>query len=204
MKRILFITALFVAFTCVYAQTDTTYNYLFNKEQGQKNLWKPYASMTFQHLYVKTNTMPGIELGMTLNNHFLVGIYGQGTVGNFSHMHHDTLYNIMLGEGGVVFGYVTKPNQTLHFGGTFKLGYTSLVADDEEIKIAKDFEPVAEDDGVVYHPEVFAEINVSKYMKVKLGAGYSFYLLNNENIVCNTQLDSWTLNFGIAFSNFSK
>jgi hypothetical protein len=203
MKRIFILMAAASFFILSNAQ-DSNYESIFNKDSGKKNLWKPYAGLTFQHLYVKTNTMPGVDLGVSINNNLMVGIYGQGTVGNFSHLTNDVLYNIMLGEGGFLVGYVTKPNKTLHFGGTFKLGYVSMVADDEEIKLFNDFEPVAEDAGVVYHPEIFSEINVSKFMKVRLGAGYSFYLLNDESIMCNQTLDSWTLNLGIVFSNFAK
>jgi hypothetical protein len=203
MKRISILLALVSVFILSNAQ-ENNYEYLFKKDKNNKNLWKPYASLTFQHLVVKTNTMPGLELGFSLNNNFLVGFYGQGTVGNFSHEYNNEINHVLFGEGGILAGYSMEPNKTLHFGGTFKLGYMSMVADDEEIKLFNDFEPIAEDAGVVYHPELFSEINVSKYMKVKLGAGYSFYLLNNENIICNQSLDSWALNFGVVFSNFIK
>lgn len=203
MKR-LFLLLTATAFFIQSNAQEPEYNYLLKKEEGSKNSWKPYAGLTFQHLYVKTNTMPGIEAGLTLNNNFLVGIYGQGTVGNFSHEYEGNISHIIFGEGGLVAGYITEPGKTLHFGGTFKLGYMSMVADDQEIKLFSDYEPIAEDAGVVYHPELFSELNVSKFMKVRLGAGYSFYLLNNENIICNQSLDSWTLNLGIVVSNFAK
>jgi hypothetical protein len=203
MKRIAMFLATASIFILSNAQ-ENGYDYLLNKGSNQKNLWKPYASLTFQHLNIKTNTMPGVELGVSLNNNFIMGIYGQGTVGNFSHVTNEVLYNIIFGEGGIMLGYVTRPNKTLHFGGTFKLGYISMVADDEEIKLFTDFEAVAEDAGVTYHPELYSELNISKYMKVRLGAGYSFFVFDNEKVMCNKSLDSWTLNLGFVFSNFSK
>jgi hypothetical protein len=203
MKKIAFlITATFLSM--IVTAQENSYDFLLNKENNPRSLWNFYGGFTFQHLYVKTNTMPGLELGVVLNRNFMMGAFGQGTVGNFSHLHNTENYSVMLGEGGIMAGYVTEPFKTLHFGGTFKVGYVSLVADDEEIKLFSDFEPVAEDAGVVYHPEIFSELNVSRFMKIRLGAGYSFYLLNDESILCNTELDSWTLNMSLVFSNFSK
>jgi hypothetical protein len=205
MKRFLLVSFTALFFVLANAQDSIPgYNYLFKKENYYKNAWKCYSTLTFQHLCVKTNTMPGLEVGLAMNNNLMLGIYGQGTVGNFYNESYAGNFNVVFGEAGIMAGYLSEPNKTLHFGGLLKLGHVSMFADDEEIKIFKGFEPVAKDKGIVYHPEVFSELNVSRYMKIRLGAGYSFYLLDRENIMCNKTLDSWTLNMGIVFSNFPR
>jgi hypothetical protein len=203
MKQIIILLALASTFILSSAQ-DNGFDYIFNKPLSQKNSWKLYGELTFQHLNVKTNTMPGLEVGVTFNNNFMMGVYGQGTSGNFYHLYNNTEENIMFGEGGFVVGYIKEPNKILHFGGLFKLGYISIVADDVEMELFKDFEPTAEDNGMVYHPELFSELNISKFMKARLGVGYSFFVFDNETVMCNKSLDSWTLNLGFVFSNFSK
>ena len=203
MKRAILFPILFSFIFLANAQ-EKEYQYIFQKSPEYGLKWDFFGGLTFSHLQVKTNTMPGIETGFMLNNNFLLGVYGSGTVGNFAQQYGDDYHHVMFGEGGFMAGYIANTNKTMHFGGTFKLGYVSLVADDKEMKLFNDVDPIAEDNGTVYHPELFCELNITPFMRVKLGAGYSFYLLEDESVVCNNTIDSWTMNLGIVFGNFSK
>lgn len=203
MKKILLSVAIFSVAMAIAAQ-ENNYNYLFkeNQENPLKKEW--YVGLTSKHMQVNSNTMPGIEAGVMLNDAFLVGIYGMGTSGNFTFQNYNGFNHIMYGEGGLLAGYVANPDQMLHFGGTIKLGYLSLIAHEDEIRVFDDFEPTAEDDGVVYHPEIFSEINVARFLKVRVGLGYSFYVFDEETVLCNKDLDSWNMNVGLIFGNFLK
>lgn len=182
---------------------DSTYEYIFSgKPENVKVHF--YGGLTFQHVSEITNTMPGIEGGVLFNKKFVAGLYGQGTTGNFGIRYNDTIHNIMFGEGGLFLGYISKFKKPLHFGGMLKIGYVSLVADDNEIKLFEDVDPVAEDNGMVFHPELFSEVNVLKQLKVRLGLGYTFNSLDKESVACNRQLDSWTMNFSILLGNFYR
>jgi hypothetical protein len=164
-----------------------------------------YAGLTFEHHASITNTKPGVEAGVIFNRMFVCGAYGQGTTGNFGIRYYNgDIHNIMFGEGGVFAGYVAGYSKPIHFGGTLKIGYIALVADDQEMKLFKDVEPIAEDGGMVFHPEVFTETNVTKHIKVRLGAGYSFNSLDKESVICNKDLDSWTMNLSVLAGNFAK
>ncbi|NJK87213.1 MAG: hypothetical protein HC906_15765 [Bacteroidales bacterium] len=111
----------------------------------------------------------------------------------------------MFGEGGILLGYTLNPDSKFHFGGSLQMGYLSMVADDEEMELFKDIDDdVLEDNAAVYHPGLFGEVNLTRYAKFKLGVGYSFFLFDEENIICNKTLDSWTLDFGLYFGNFTK
>lgn len=171
---------------------------------SHNNKPKVYAGFSLTHLAVKSNTLPGIEAGVILADHLYAGVYGMGTAGNFTNVYAPDTLSVMFGEGGLALFFVDKPNNLLHFGGGIRIGYASFVADDKEIKIFEEVDPVAEDNALVYHPEIFAEINLSPFSKVRVGAGYSFYLFDQENILCNKSLDSWTMNLGIVFSNFNR
>jgi len=203
MKKTSLSAAMIFILMAVSAQ-ENTYNYLFkvNQENPLKKEW--YIGLTSKHMQVNSNSMPGIEGGIMFNDAFLAGVYGMGTSGNFSYLNYNGFNHIMFGEGGLFAGYVSNPDQMLHFGGTIKLGYISLLAHENEIKIFDDIEPTAEDDGVVYHPEIFSEINVAKFLKIRVGLGYSFYVFDEETVLCNKDLDSWNMNVGLIFGSFYK
>lgn len=171
---------------------------------GQNNKPKVYAGLSLKHLAVKSNTLPGIEAGVVLADHLYAGVYGMGTAGNFSVITPSDTLNVMFGECGLSLFFTDRPTALLHFGGGLRLGYVSLHAADKEIKLFEAVDAVAEDNALVYHPEVFAEVNLTRFSKVRIGAGYSFYLFEQENILCNKDLDSWTMNLGIVFSNFTR
>lgn len=182
---------------------EKPYEYMLLADSG-KPVYTPYAGLVFEHHANISNTKPGIEAGVVINQKFFCGIYGQTTTGNFGIAYEDAIHNIMFGEAGVVAGCVTNYRKPVHFGGVFKIGYISLLADDEELKLFKESDPVAEDNGLVFHPEIFSEVNMCKPLKIRLGLGYSFNSLDKESVICNRDLDSWTMNLSLLFGQFWK
>lgn len=183
---------------------EEKYGCIFCQQPGKTAL-NLYAGLTFEHHTNISNTKPGVEAGVIFNRMFVCGAYGQGTTGNFGIRYYTgDIHNIMFGEGGLFAGYITQYAKPIHFGGLLKIGYISLVADDQEMKLFKDVDPVAEDGGMVFHPEFFTETNITKHIKVRLGLGYSFNSLDKESVICNKDLDSWTMNLSILAGNFAK
>jgi hypothetical protein len=192
-----------IVFTLQVMAADTTYDYVFSNKEKNIQL-NYYGALTFQHFSVVSNTMPGIEGGIVFNKKLFAGVYGHGTTGNFGMSYGGTIHNIMSGEGGLFVGYIGQFPKPIHMGGMLKTGYISLVADDKEMKLFKKVDSVAKDGGMVFHPELFAEANITKQLKIRLGLGYSFHSLDKESVAYNCQLDSWTMNLGILFGNFYK
>lgn len=203
MKKIILLFGVVLSFSISQSQ-NSNYDYIFNKDVNSKLHINHYGGLTFQYLEEKSNLMPGLEFGILMNKNLSVGFYGQGTPGNFGNTYENIITDIMFHEEGISLGYLSNSFDRLHFGGSFRIGYASLVSDDKEIKLFQSFEPSAKDHGMVFHPEFFTELNFTKTIRVKIGGGYSFFMLNNENIICDKSLDSFTLNFGVLFGNFCK
>jgi len=205
MKKLIF--AIFCVFLSLFGSAQNPdYTTVFEYKQGEKIKPKFYGALLFEHQSLITNTKPGLEIGFLFNNAFFAGIYGMGTSGNFATQINGMLSNNMFGESGVVLSYAIASNKPCHLGGSFRLGYVSVVGDDEEIKLFDDLSErnVVEDNGFTFHPEIFGELNLSKYAKIRLGVGYSFYSFADEKPICNKTIDSWTMNLGIVFGNFAK
>jgi len=182
---------------------ENEYNSVFNNKNGITEI-SFYGGLISEHHSSITSTKPGIEAGIVLNQSFAVGAYGQGTLKNFNTTLEDTKYYNMLGEGGLMLSYMAYSHKRLHFGGMLKVGYVALTSDEEETKMFESVNAAFEDGGWVYHPEIFAELNLYKSMKVRLGVGYSIYNLSDEPVVSSADLNCITVNLGLLFGKFGE
>jgi hypothetical protein len=200
MKRTFLIVSILTWAFMLNAQ-ENDYNYVFNNKNGKPEI-SFYGGLISEHHSSITNTKPGIEAGIVLNQSFAIGAYGQGTLTNFNTSLNDKKYYNILGEGGLLLSYTANSNKRLHFGGLLKIGYAALASDDEEMIMFKSVNAAFEDGGWVYHPEVFAELNLHKSMKVRLGVGYSIYNLSEEHVVSSADINCFTVNLGLLFGKF--
>jgi hypothetical protein len=203
MKRIFLLILLAQIFLFARA-VGTDRGYAVNDTARYINSWKFYAGVTLQHVYLKTNNMPGVEAGFAFDNNLMLGVFGQGTIDKcFSESFAGNI-NVIHGEGGFMAGYVSEPDRCMRMGGLLKLGYVTLVADEEEIRLFKYFEPKAIDYGMICHPEIFGEIDITPYIRIHLGTGYSFHLLHGQSVLSEQSLNSWTMDLGLIFINKSN
>lgn len=201
MKKIFLIVITLTLAFLLNAQ-ENEYNYVFYNNGKPKISF--YGGLISEHHSSITNTKPGIEAGIVLNQSFAFGAYGQGTFTNFNTSLNDTKYYNMLGEGGLSLTYTANSNIKLHFGGLLKIGYAVLTSDDEKMRMFKSVNALFEDGGWVYHPEIFAELNLHKSAKVRLGIGYSIYNLSDEDVVSSADLNCCTINLGLLFGKFGE
>jgi hypothetical protein len=202
MKKIFLIVIILTCAFMLNAQ-ETEYNSVFNNKNGKLEI-SFYGGLISEHHSSITNTKPGIEAGIVFKQSFAIGAYGQGTLTNFNTSLNDTKYYNMLGEGGLLLSYTANNNKMLHFGGLLKIGYAALSSNDEEMKIFKSLNALFEDGGWVYHPEIFAELNLHKSAKVRLGIGYSIYNLSDKHVVSSADLNCFTVNLGLLFGKFGE
>lgn len=202
MKKIFLIVITLTSAFMLHAQ-EKEYNSVFNNKNSKPEI-SFYGGLISEHHSSITSTKPGIEAGIVFNQSFAIGAYGQGTLKNFNTTLNDAKYYTVLGEGGMLLSYMANTHKRLHFGGLLKVGYTALTSNDEEMKMFESVNAEFEDGGWVYHPELFAELNMYKTTKVRLGVGYSIYNLRDEHVVSSSDLNCFTVNLGLLFGKFGE
>ena len=57
--------------------------------------------------------------------------------------------------------------------------------------------------GVVVSPQVFAELNVVKWMKLRTGLGYSIYFYKGQSNIPKSELNNLFISFGFIFGKLN-
>jgi hypothetical protein len=122
----------------------------------------------------------GATGGFIINNDFFAGIYGQKLVNNPSRTDLTTIGYPTYTDGevdmihsGGVLGYINKPGNAIHWGlcGSAGVGILSLTAKDP---VTLKREKIYGDRVYIVIPRLFTEMNLTKWFKVNVSAGYRF------------------------------
>ncbi len=135
-----------------------------------------------------------------LNNRFFFGGYGMGLTNEVNF----TLENQMqveteMGHGGMWLGGIIKPNKILHFGVSTKLGWGSIDTYDVSFTQRRS---LGDDDIFVVTPQVEMELNVARWFKINVGAGYRKVIGVEETMYQATDFDSGVVTLGFLFGWF--
>jgi hypothetical protein len=57
--------------------------------------------------------------------------------------------------------------------------------------------------GLVLTPQVFAETNLTRWMKFRTGISYSIYSFEDQSIIHKSDLNNVSLTFGFIFGKFN-
>ena len=114
-----------------------------------------------------------------LNQTFYIGAFGEGLTTRHYPKNEDNLFyqydaKISFGYGGFWLGYIHKSQNPVHFGVSTRLGWGSIYYDQYYKDVNNHF-PVDKDylDNVfVFVPQIEAEFNFFKWMKINVGIGY--------------------------------
>ena len=84
-----------------------------------------------------------------------------------------TCNRIRFNHGGLMFGYIHKPNKLWHFTTNLKLGTGRLALYDGNIDFSE-FDEYYRDWVAVFTPEIGFEVNLARWCKFGVSAGYRF------------------------------
>jgi len=82
-------------------------------------------------------------------------------------------YRLKMNHGGFWIGYIYKPQSVFHFSGSLKAGWGQLAYYDSDYNIDKADE-YYRDNIFVLTPQIEAEINFLRWLKVNAGVGYRY------------------------------
>jgi hypothetical protein len=205
-KILILITVVFAAQTLCAQQSS--YDYLFGKNRTKKTgtdlLF--YGGLQHQHQDFFNNafSFQGVEAGILLKNSFLFAIYGSAFVSNLEVEIADNPMYMLINQGGFSGGMVRNNSHLLHSGFLLSAGYFSLVGDCNKLPLFRIADHEISISGLVLSPQVFAELNVSTWMRVRTGLAYNFYNFGSNAMIAESDLGNFSFNFGFLFGKFSK
>lgn len=129
----------------------------------------------------------GGEGAVLFNQSLYFGGYGIGMVNfpTYELTEHNSLYrrgnvttskNIIFGHGGLMVGFIFRPNKPLHFGVSSKFGWGAITLIDEFYKTnyfpQTGYHENMVDPVFVFTPQLELEMNFTSWFKLNLGVGY--------------------------------
>jgi len=209
MKTRNILTLILVAFAAqMLCAQQSRYKSLFGKDKTkttEKDM-KVYGGLQHQHQDFFNNafSFQGVEAGILLKNSILVGIYGSAFVSNLKVEIADNPMYILLNQGGFSGGMVRNNSRLLHTGFLMSVGYFSLKGDSNKMPLFRIADHEIAISGLVLSPQVFAELNVSSWMKFRTGLAYNFYNFGSNAMIAESNLENFSINFGFPFGNFNQ
>ena len=161
---------------------------------------------------------------LLINRKFFFGGYGMGLttrhMRSFEVRTGDGTEQVNLytrfGHGGFWLGYIHKPQNAVHWGANLKLGWGGITLNDK-LPYKYDYDPkwknVNTDYVFVVNPEINVGLNLLKWMRINVGAGYRLVTgvdkVPSDNIVEGEYFDdnafsNFTGNITLAFGWFNK
>lgn len=187
----------------LHAQNEN-YQYLFGKNDTLIEEMGWYAGLLHQHqnFFGKAFSYQGIETGMIINNKILLGLFGGAFVSNLQVQENNEDRSVNSWKTGLAVGRIYNGMKTLHTGWLVHLGYFSLASDSAHFSLLNPPATADKINGWVLMPELYAEINLLKWMKVRTGLAYSFYNFEEHASITPSDLQSVGFNFGLMFGRF--
>jgi len=165
-----------------------------------------YSGLIHQHqnFFHKAFSFQGIEAGVILNHTILAGVYGSLFISNLdAHVADYSGLFVNIKQGGLFIGSMTKNVCKLHYGWLLNAGYFSLTGKENDFALFQDRQSIVSAYGLVLSPQVFAEMNVTRWLKVRTGLSYSIYNFEDQSIIKKHDLNNVSLSFGFVFGKFN-
>ena len=191
----------------LFAQ-QSGYACLFKKSKSQKTETSLmfYGGLQHQHQDFFNNafSFQGVEAGILLKNSILLGIYGSAFVSNLEVEIADNPMYMLINQGGFSGGMVRNNSRLLHTGFLLNIGYFSLAGNTNKLPLFRIAEHEISISGIVLSPQVFGELNVSSWMKLRTGLAYNFYNFGSSAMIAKSDLENFSFNFGFLFGKFIR
>lgn len=203
-KQKIQLMALFLVFFTQSRVISSEYEYLFNVNDTIVKDVAFYGGFTHQHhdFFNKAFSFQGVEAGFIFNNSVIVGLYGSSFVNNLEvFMTYKTMY-FSMAQAGIALGYINDYNRFLHTGFLLNMGYISISGDDKSFGLFSPDNPQIDIGAFVISPQVYAELNILKWMKIRTGLSYNFYSYEDHTIIKTEDLQNISFTFAVLFGKF--
>lgn len=166
-----------------------------------KTTVKPFATLYHQHhdFFGKAFSFQGIEGGVIVKRNFYMGAYAALFVTNLKVEVNNATKNVWIGQGGVNAAYVFHKNSRFHPGCQLNMGIFSLRYDEDNFGLFETNKAAFRLKGLVVSPQLFGEVNIADWIKIRTGFSYNFYFYKDHSLVIASDLNHLSFTFGLVF-----
>ena len=152
----------------------------------------------FTQLNGKDAVIMGAHGGVIFNSYFYFGLGAYGLVTNQQldgALPNESL-KMHMGYTGLMMGFNVMPSKVVHFGIPLFVGVGNIEIERQNVFVENSA-------FLVFEPALQLEVNVVRFMKVGLGAGYRMVSSSNlQSDITDDDLSYWTGNFSLVFGKF--
>ncbi len=162
---------------------------------------KGFITIYHQHhdFFGKAFSFQGIEGGGLVNQRFCLGAYTSFFASNLKAEINGFPRYVRIGQAGVLSGYLLKGERRINPGFQINAGYFSIRLDEERFGLFKLYRADESEDGLVVAPQLFGELGLKTWLKVRAGLSYNFYFPENKSVFNRADLNGLSFTFGIVF-----
>jgi hypothetical protein len=155
-----------------------------------------------QNFFGKAFSFQGVETGIILNHNLIFGIYGSTFASNLgTEISNNPMY-VLMSQFGLIGGIMQNDSKFFHAGFQVNIGYFSLQGDNFKMPLFNCSDHLISFNGPVLAPQVFAEMNATNWMRIRMGLAYNFYFFKNHPQVSRSDIEGISFNFGFVFGKF--
>ena len=159
-----------------------------------------YGSLNskFTRLNGKDAVLIGGYGGVIFNGYFYFGIgaYGLVSTSQFSGTYPEQNLDMHMGYTGLMMGFNVMPKKVVHFSAPLFLGVGNLELEHHDVFVENSA-------FLLIEPGLQLELNIVRFMKIGVGAGYRMvHSTNLRNPITDDDLSYWSGNFTMVFGKF--
>jgi len=197
MKGIRIVLVLFFVFAsalCICAQEQR--DSLLSKADV-----KPFVTLYHQHhdFFGKAFSFQGIEGGVIVRRNLYLGLYGAFFASNLKAEVDGSIQYVWIGQGGVNAAYVIYSKSRFHPGCQLNMGFFSLRYDADNFGLFETDDASFKVNGLIVSPQIFGELNVTEWFKIRTGLSYNFYSFKDHLMITPSDLNHVSFTFGLVF-----
>lgn len=164
---------------------------------------KPFVTLYHQHhdFFGKAFSFQGIEGGVIVHQNLYLGVYGAFFVTNLLAEVGNDMQYVWIGQGGVNAAYVIHNKSRFHPGCQLNGGFFSLRTDPDNFGLFETKNTSSKLNGLVVSPQIFGELAVNEWFKIRTGLSYNFYTYKDHSVVKTSYLNHLSFTFGLVFQS---
>lgn len=182
---------------------DRTIGYRTVQSDSLRKSIKGYGGLVHQHqnFFKKAFSFQGIETGIVINHTYLIAVYGATFASTLRVERVNSPRFIYIGQYGLLLGIEQDNRKKFHLGALLSTGRFSLIGSNTTFSLNKVDNPLIRLHGFVISPQVYGELAIMKWMKLRSGVGYNVYRFQEQPMVVRSELQNVALTFGFIFGN---
>jgi hypothetical protein len=155
-----------------------------------------------QNFYHTAFSFQGMEAGLILRDRLLLGLFGSTFVTRLTVPGEVRNLHLNVWQAGGFTGQIYRADKLVHWGWLLNAGYLCSTGDYSVPSRVETTNSTVKATGMVLLPELYGELKVANWLKLRTGFGYSFYLFESQPGMTPSDLQNPCFTFGFLLGNF--